>query len=109
MDQRTQDAFLEYQRLMCGGTVTAARIALHRTETVANLAPALIVATIGGVLAAFLAATALGAALGARSTGDVDRQLGLALVGGLTQPDMGVVWRAVPAGRLRRKTGQIEV
>jgi O-antigen/teichoic acid export membrane protein len=28
----------------------------------------------------------------------------LALVGGLAQPDMGVVWRAVPLGRLRKKT-----
>ncbi|HXW00200.1 MAG TPA: flippase, partial [Anaerolineae bacterium] len=28
----------------------------------------------------------------------------LVLVGGLAQPDMGVVWRAMPLGRLRKKT-----
>jgi O-antigen/teichoic acid export membrane protein len=43
------------------------------------------------------------------AVGGIVYLVALALVGGLTQPDMGVVWRAVPAGRLRRKTGQIEV
>jgi O-antigen/teichoic acid export membrane protein len=30
----------------------------------------------------------------------------LALVGGLTQRDMDVIWRAIPVGRLRRKLGR---
>ncbi len=30
----------------------------------------------------------------------------LALVGGLTQRDMAVIWRAIPVGRLRRKLGR---
>jgi len=35
--------------------------------------------------------------------------MALALVGGLTQRDMNVVWRAVPVGWVRRKMGRIEV
>jgi len=36
-DLKGQDEFLEFQRLVCGGTVLAARMALHRQEVTVNL------------------------------------------------------------------------
>ena len=41
------------------------------------------------------------------AVGGIVYLVALALVGGLTQQDMGVVWRAVPVGRLRHKLGRM--